>query len=62
MAEQQHRSCVATRLVGPVLLTLRKEVRFMSLFEILYILHMQISLVIAYLQYTKDLDDRNKKK
>jgi len=34
----------------------------MSLFEILYIVHMHIALVIAYLQYSKDKNDGNKKK
>ena len=34
----------------------------MSLFEALYIVHMQIMLVIAYLQYVEIKNDRNNKK
>ena len=34
----------------------------MSLFEALYILHMQIMIVIAYLQYIESKNDGNEKK
>jgi len=41
---------------------MRREVEAMSLFEALYIVHMQIMIVIAYLQYIESKNDGNKKK